>query len=363
MSWLSDSVLEICVVLSLCSDPTPKEMTLPPEDAGVWDFERPKPAPQPAPPPPQIVLNAPEPKPAPPITVQPPKPEPKPEPQPEPNPDPVLLANARLLELRRLAALEQSLAPMITAQSETQNSKPESLALPTPPAQAKVLDFQGTAEQKRYQADGVDSGLPVDNTRIITEDEPIPVVLENALNSQIPGKVVLVVERDIFGSHGSLVLIPKFSRIVCSFEAADHANSSRLNMECNRILSAEKRFEIMGLSANVGSAQGQSGVTGSVDKRFWERYGTAFMLTGISTAVKVASGVIPSTTENPNLVSAATQGAEELSQKFGEITAKVLEETVSLKPIIRIAQGTRMSLSLGNDWYIAEMNTGTGEKT
>lgn len=361
MSWLSDSLLEMCVALSLCADPTPKQIALPPEDAGVWDFERPAPKPQPAPVPvpPQIVLNAPEPKPPVPITIQPPKPEPKPEPvpepvpEPQPQPDPAFLANMKLLELRRLAALEQRLTPMMTAVSAPK-AMPILPASPNASAEVKALDFQGAPKQERYEASGLDSGLPVDNTRIITEDEPIPVVLENALNSQIPGKVVLVVERDIFGSHGSLVLIPKFSRMVCSFESADHANSTRLNMECQRILSADKRFEIMELSATVGSPQGQSGITGGVDKRFWERYGTAFLLTGISTAVKVATGSIKSNADNQNIVTAAKSGAEELSGKFGEITAKVLEETVSLKPIIRIAQGTRMTISLGNDWYIAK---------
>ena len=126
-------------------------------------------------------------------------------------------------------------------------------------------------------------------------------------------------------------------------------------MPSDRILTADKRFEILGLSAEVGSAQGQSGVTGGVDKRFCEKYGTAFILAGISTAVRVAAGSIKTTNNNQNVVTAAKQGAEELSQKFGEITASVLEETVSLKPVIRIAQGSRMSITLGNDWYIRKV--------
>ena len=359
--WILDQLFAVCVSLGLgCTEDLPKPAVLPDDEARAWAYT-PRPEPTPTPAVPAITLTPPEPRPEPiqtVINIQPP--EPKPEPKPKPVQvviDPALVASQKLLAQRRLSALEGGLPEI--AMSDTSGS----LDIPSAPAQSTPLGINSVATQERYSASGLDSGLPVDNTRIITETEPIPVILREAINSQIPSKVVLRVERNIYGSHGRKILIPKFSEIVCKHATPDHANSSRLEMQCSRIIAAGKRYEINGLGVAVADQQGQGGVTGSVDKRFWERYGTAFMLTGISTAVKVASGVIPSTTENPNLVSAATQGAEELSQKFGEITAKVLEETVSLKPIIRIAQGTRMSLSLGNDWYIAEVNTGTGEKT
>ena len=356
MSWLTDSFYQLCTALSLCAEVGIEHIPLPPEDAGAWSYEAPAPKPDPIPIPSIQLQPPPAPPPVQQIVITPPPPAPVLPPAPVPQPHPALVANAKLLELRRLGALEQTLLPQainISAKQAKDNAPNTNSLLGALPPRATPLDFESAETQERYDASGLDSGLPVDNTRIITEDEPIPVVLDNAINSQIPGKVVLVVSRDIFGSHGSLVLIPKFSRMICNFEEADSANSTRIGMQCNRILSADKRFEILGLSASAGSAQGQSGVTGGVDRRFWEKYGTAFLLTGISTGVRFATGFIPTDTEEQNIANASRDAAEEVSQKFGEISAKALEETVSLKPIIRIAQGTRMSITLGNDWYIA----------
>src|SRR3546814_7193639 len=47
------------------------------------------------------------------------------------------------------------------------------------------------------------------------------------------------------------------------------------------------RAEILQLTTPVADAQGRGGITGDVDNRFWERYGTAFVLAGISAAVRL----------------------------------------------------------------------------
>ena len=95
-------------------------------------------------------------------------------------------------------------------------------------------------------------------------------------------------------------------------------------------------------------------MAGEVDNRFWEKYGTAFLLAGISASVRLATAA--STTNNTDSTTVvADKGAEELSQKIGEITASILEQTVNLAPIITIPQGTRVQIRPAKDWYIQEI--------
>ena len=210
--------------------------------------------------------------------------------------------------------------------------------------------------QPRYAAPGRVSSLPVDNTRILTADRYISGVLETGFNSQVAseggGGAIIQTSRNVFGYHGRKVLIPKGSRLICSYEGPKRQGETRVAFRCERILIAGHRAEIWELAAPVGDAQGRGGVAGEVDNRFWERYGTAFMLAGISAAVRL--GAAAATPDEDSATGRVTDvGAEELAERFGEITATVLEQMIDLAPIITLAQGARVQIRPARDWYIA----------
>ena len=348
-------ILSICLELGLvfCTEPEPIE--LPPQDTSVLKYKprvaEPKPEPKPEFPPIQTVIEK---------TVYIQQPAPKPEiiyKEPEkPRVDPALIAHQRLLALRRKGVIDQGFAVAdYTLKPAAMTSKAPLPALSLPKS---ALDFGFRTEddqESAYKYPAIFGGYPVDNTRIIRADRYINAIFETGVNSDIAsadgGEAILVVESHIYGYHGRKVLIPKGSRLICAFGSADHANSTRLSFTCKRILMADTGVEIYQIAARVGDSQGYGGVSGDVDTRFWEKYGMAFMLTGISTAVKVAIGTIDSK-NNQNLATSMNAGAEELSQRFGEITATVLEDKIDLKPIIRIAQGTPVTIRPANDWYI-----------
>jgi type IV secretion system protein VirB10 len=227
----------------------------------------------------------------------------------------------------------------------------------SPPGDALALQPETT--QKRYDAASTESGLPVDNARILAADRYISGILETGLNSQLDsvagGSAIIQVSRDVFGYHGRFILIPKGSRLICDYQSPGRQGDTRVAFSCGRIILGEHRAEILQLSATAGDVQGRAGVSGEVDNRFWERYGTAFLLTGLSTSVRFATALASSNSENSPLGNVADKGSEELSQKLGEITASVLEQTVNLAPIVTLAQGTRVQIRPAKDWYIREI--------
>jgi type IV secretory pathway VirB10-like protein len=234
-------------------------------------------------------------------------------------------------------------------------SKMDEASRPEHILDAKKMEIEGDYEGPRRT-----SSLPVDNSRILTADRYIPVQLETGINSQVGGEdtgtVVVQTTRDVFGYHSRLALLPKGSRLICNYMPPEDMGSSRLAMQCERVLIAGHRAEIRNIKSLVANAQGQLGASGEVDRRFMERYGNAFLLTGISTAVRYAAASTKSESNDGQVATAASEkAAEELSNKFGEITANILEETLSLKPIITIPQGTRFQIRPSMDWYIAKV--------
>ncbi|OSQ35497.1 TrbI/VirB10 family protein [Thalassospira mesophila] len=229
----------------------------------------------------------------------------------------------------------------------------------TPSGPEHILDAKKMEIEGDYEGPRRTSSLPVDNSRILAADRYIPVQLETGINSQVGGEetgtVVVQTTRDVFGYHSRLALLPKGSRLICNYMPPEDMGSSRLAMQCERVLIAGHRAEIRNIKSLVANAQGQLGASGEVDRRFMERYGNAFLLTGISTAVRYAAASTKSESNDGQVATAASEkAAEELSNKFGEITANILEETLSLKPIITIPQGTRFQIRPSMDWYIAK---------
>jgi len=229
----------------------------------------------------------------------------------------------------------------------------------------------GKEPANEYEEKALTSTGPVDNSRIITTDRYICGVLETATNTQLDGStggtVVIQVSRDTFGYHGRNILAPKGSRLVCGFKSLEKVGSSRSPFRCSRILLGGSRAEILGLKANAVDVQGHLGISGDVDHRIFERYGTAFILAGISAAVRAAtagsstvnssstsssSGSTSSFSGSSNALSA---GGAELSQRLGEITAATLEQTINLLPILRTFQGQRVCIRPDTDWYIAKV--------
>jgi len=352
MSVLCDTLVALNLTLGVFCQPAGdgKTVALPKDDPSAWAIKPPAPKPEPKTPefPPVVIKQAaPPPPPAPPPPVPAvAKPEPKPEP---PNPYRVALQ----------AALSQSHhAPStgfsVPATGEDSNKKLASL---TPPG-TTPLDLPPPRTQERYETEGKTSGLPVDNSRIIASDRYIHGLLEKGFNSQLDstsgGEVIIQTTRTVFGYHGRNELVPPGSRIKCKYISPTKQGVSRVGFDCYRLLRGGDRAEIRQLAASAGDVQGHPGVTGEVDNRFWEKYGTAIILATISATTRLATAAA-SNNENSPLGNIADKGSEELSQKFSEISASVTEQTVNLAQIITASQGTRVVIMPSQDWYIQKI--------
>ncbi len=343
----------------LCEGQKQLENPLPIEDKNAWEYQEPKVV---LPPPPKpVVIPAATPA-FPPVIIRERVVE-KSAPPPQiiyrdpPRPDPVELAIRAAFASRQASFQALSEGTPLNNNTELANlGAPNDL---TPPKPTPVV-----ASPPEYDHEGRIAGLPVDNSRIFTADRYISGILETGINSQLDsengGTAIIQTSRDIFGYHNRNILIPKGSRMVCDYDSPKKAGSTRLALQCNRILMGETRVEIYQLASTVGDAQGHAGITGSVDNRWWEKYGSAIILSTISATVQGLASVAnnsggggaTTSGDGGNNASAAEEAAANLSERMGEISASVLEQTVNLAPVVTISQGTRIQIRPQFDWYI-----------
>lgn len=218
-------------------------------------------------------------------------------------------------------------------------------------AQMKLKSEDAGAEEERvivktqddYRPQGLEpneSSYPVDRSRMITEDMRIPAILEDSINSQIPGRAIAVINRDVYSANGKFVVLPAYSKIICAYESLEKQGQTRLALKCRRIIRPDG-VSITLIDAQAADQMGRNGLVGKIDYRLWQRYGGAFLVAGISAIAQAGSGMTRSR--------AVDQGATNLSQNLGQVTSQFLEEAIDIKPVITIAAGSRIQIIPQND--------------
>jgi type IV secretion system protein VirB10 len=293
----------------------------------------PPPAPPAAPPPAAVVTYTPPP---PPLVIEPeppPAPPRAPEPPPFEDPGPALRAAAVLAMLaerqQARAAVMPGLATAPSPVTETEAPKPR----------LKDKDYSRLELEKDV------STFPVDRFRVITADRYITAVLENAINSQIPGRFIAIVERHVFGADGRLALLPKGTRIICNYESLAKVGDTRLASQCSRAIRPDGASVLL-TDAAAADQVARTGLIGEVDNRTWERYGMAFMISAVSATAALGGAI----SDNP----LAAAGAATLSQNLGQVTAMTLEKTIDLAPIVVVPAGSRIQIIPSTDIWLRE---------
>jgi type IV secretion system protein VirB10 len=121
----------------------------------------------------------------------------------------------------------------------------------------------------------------------------IPAVLETAIDTDVPGYARAIVSADVRSFDGSRVLVPRSSRLVGQYKSGLQAGQRRVYVIWTRLIRPDGVAVALG-SPGTGYA-GESGLGGRVDSHFFERFGSAMLLTvmgGLSTLGSGGAGVV-----------------------------------------------------------------------
>jgi type IV secretion system protein VirB10 len=193
---------------------------------------------------------------------------------------------------------------------------------------------------------------------MIPEGTLIPGLLETAINSDLPGQIRAIVSRDVYSFDGRRVLIPTGTRLIGEYQSEVTRGQKRIFVIWTRLLrddSVSVRLNSIGTDS-----LGRSGLTGLVDNKWRERFGSAILLSivgaGSSYLTGYGSGQFSSNGDGETDSDRAAELAREtIAQTFSDMANQALAENLKIPPTISVHQGERIFVYVRQDLDFSAM--------
>ena len=204
------------------------------------------------------------------------------------------------------------------------------------------------ARLKATPLDGEQAAVLANPNMTITEGTMIPCSLQTAIDSQLPGLVTCVVPIDIRGTTGNVVLLDHGTRIVGQIQSGLLQGQNRVFVDWTRAETPE--HVIITLDSPGTDELGRSGLPGTVDNHFWDRFGGALMLTLVQGGLNAAT-VLAAGNGNSNSTSQqAALGFVYSAQSNGQAVANTaLQNSINIPPTLTKNQGDTVGLIVAHD--------------
>ncbi len=190
----------------------------------------------------------------------------------------------------------------------------------------------------------------------IAQGKVVHVVLETAINTDLPGSLRAVVSRDIYAEAGHDPLIPKGSRLIGTYNTDVLFGQGRVFIIWTRIIRPDG-VDIMVNSPGIDRL-GRGGAAGKVDNKYFEIYSAALLTSalniGAAVAVESVTDAEKSTTQGSNgstttTTSPTTEAALDAVSRIGSVTGRMVDRVINIRPTITIDQGTPLNVFVNHD--------------
>lgn len=171
----------------------------------------------------------------------------------------------------------------------------------------------------------------VNPSTTVTQGTLIPAILETAINTDVPGFVRAVVSQDVRSFDGKRVLVPRSSRLVGQYQSGVQAGQRRAYVIWTRLIRPD------GASVNLGSPavgyDGTTGLEGNVNSHFFQRFGSALLLSVVGGLGAVAGG----------------GGAVIIGGAGESAAAAAIQQNGQISPTIRVRMGEPIRVFTARD--------------
>lgn len=172
----------------------------------------------------------------------------------------------------------------------------------------------------------------------LLEGALIAATLETAVQSDLPGPIRAVVARDVYSADASRVLLPRGSRLIGSYRSGLVAGQSRVFAVWSRIIRPDGAS--VTLEAPLVDGQGRAGADGRRDTHFFERFGSAVLLTLIDAGAQ--AGANAAGPEGQAVVFSS-------GRDFSPAAEIALQSSVAIPPTVHVAAGKRLFVFVNRD--------------
>jgi type IV secretion system protein VirB10 len=208
----------------------------------------------------------------------------------------------------------------------------------------------GDRSAKARQIERIDAMIP--------EGTLIPGILETAINSDLPGQIRAITSQGVYSFDGRRILIPTGTRLIGEYQSEVTRGQKRIFVIWTRLLRDD------GVTVRLNSigtdSLGRSGLTGVVDNKWRERFGSAILLSivgaGSSYLTGYGSGSYSSSGNGETDSDRAAELAREtIAQTFSDMANQALAENLKIPPTISVHQGERIFVYVRQDLDFSAM--------
>lgn len=187
---------------------------------------------------------------------------------------------------------------------------------------------------------------------MIPEGTLISGILETAINSDLPGQIRAITSQDVYSFDGRRLLIPTGTRLIGEYQSDVTRGQKRIFVIWTRLLRDD------GVSVRLNSIGtdnlGRSGLTGIVDTKWRERFGSAILLSvvgaGSSYLIGYGSNQFSSGGNGEtNSDRAGELARQTIAQTFSDMANQALSENLRIPPTINVPQGERIFVYVRQD--------------
>ncbi|HEX4074635.1 MAG TPA: TrbI/VirB10 family protein [Candidatus Acidoferrales bacterium] len=174
----------------------------------------------------------------------------------------------------------------------------------------------------------------------------IPAVLEQGLNSDLPGELKALVTVNVYDTAtGQFLLIPQGSRLIGKYDSRVSYGQSGVQVVWNRIIFPDaSAVDLNGMEGL--DAQGNAGLRDKVDRHYKRPFGSAALSSLFSAAFDVSQRQNQSVLNYPN----PTQTAEaSVSRNMSDTGSAITRRNLNVQPTIKVPVGYRFTVRVNRD--------------
>ncbi len=195
-------------------------------------------------------------------------------------------------------------------------------------------------------------------SRTVVQGTIIPAVLETAIDTQLPGSIRAQVTQPVYSFDGSRILMPHGTILIGQFNNDVGLAQKRVLIAWNRAITPDGNSISLG---SIGTDRlGRSGTIGNVDNRYATKFGAGILISAIGAVPTILSESLSKNTSSSGTTiniggsgrsseGAGAQLANDMGGGLTDQTKGILEEYLSLPPVIRIPQGEEIRVFVNRD--------------
>jgi type IV secretion system protein VirB10 len=206
-------------------------------------------------------------------------------------------------------------------------------------------DDKGAFERrlKSPVLNAVKAGVIGDLNYVIPQATSIPCIMETAMQSDQPGFVSCVIPTDVMGANGRVVLLERGTQVTGEYRGGLKQGQVRLFVLWSR--ARTPAGVVVDLGSPATDALGRAGVGGYVDNHWFERFGSALLLSVVSDMAKIGTKAIQNSTgEQVSSGGSANQAA-----------GIAVEQSINMPPTLHKHQGEQVNIFVARDLNFSDV--------